>query len=233
MMVTFSNVETTHVKVLIVEDSERLRRSLRQGLGRAGFTVDVVGEGCAGLAYAQTNGYDAIVLDLMLPGLDGLTLLKRLREQGDITPILILSAKDQVEDRVRGLELGADDYLVKPFAFDELCVRIKALMRRRFNTKRPLLYLGVITLDVVKRQACTQDRALQLTRAEYGLLEYLALKRGQVLSKDQLHDVLHSSDSEAVSNVIEVLISALRKKLRDAGEADLIKTRRGYGYLIE
>lgn len=221
------------MKLLIVEDSERLRRSLQQGLTRMGFTVDVSGDGLDGLTFAQTYDYDAIVLDLMLPRLNGMSILKQLRELGDGTPVLILSAKDHVADRVSGLESGADDYLVKPFAFDELCARIKALMRRRPDTKQPQLQFGTVTVDVAKRAAFNRKGVITLTPAEYSLLEYLALRQGQVLSKEQLYESLRSSSSDATSNVVEVLVCTLRKKIGIAGEPDLIKTRRGYGYIIE
>lgn len=221
------------MKVLVIEDSERLRRSLEHGLRHVGFVVDLAADGEEGLAFAQVNEYDVIVLDLMLPKLDGLSLLKALRLRGDRSGILVLSAKDQIEDRVRGLRLGADDYLVKPFAFDELCARIQTLGRRQHNVVDPVIELGLISIDTAKRRATSCGETLPLTPTEYELLECLALRRGRVVSKEQLRDWLYDSASETSSNVIEAVVSTLRKKLRWAIDADLIKTQRGFGYLIE
>jgi len=221
------------VKLLVVEDSERLRRALLEGLRRCGFTVDVAGNGQEGLAFAQTNDYDVILLDLMLPGLDGLSLLREMRDGGHRAQVLILSARDQVEDRVKGLELGADDYLTKPFAFEELVARIKVLVRRRHEIKSPEIRLGQVAIDMAGRRVQANGESVSLTPAEYNLLEYLALRQGHVISKAQLRDQLYDSDSLAESNVIEVLISNIRKKVRNAGVDDIIKTKRGFGYCID
>lgn len=221
------------MKILVIEDSERLRRSLGEGLERVGFSVDLAADGDDGLSYALVNDYDAIVLDLMLPGLDGLSLLKKLRSEGRQTHVLILSAKDQTHDRVQGLEMGADDYLVKPFSFDELQARLRALVRRRYGAKSPVIELGSLAIDTSRRRALRDGEVIRLTPSEYGILEYLALKRGQVLSRDQLVDHLYDSRSEVSSNVIDVLICSLRKKIHQPGDLPLIKTRRGYGYVIE
>ena len=221
------------MKLLIIEDSERLRRSLSEGLRRDGYVVDVAGDGREGLGFARVNDYDVIVLDLMLPKLDGLSLLRELRQSGDKTHVLVLSAKDQVQDRVVGLKLGADDYLVKPFSFDELCARVNALARRKHDVKSVLVEIGGITIDLSKRLACVEDDPIPLTPSEYLLLETLALRRGRVLSKDYLTDLLYNSAEEISSNVVEVLVSSLRKKLRGACNSDPIKTRRGFGYIIE
>jgi len=219
--------------ILVVEDSARLRRSLYEGLRRSGFVVDVAADGKEGLGFALANDYDVLVLDIMLPKLDGLEVLRQLRGRGRDFPVLILSAKDQVNDRVHGLDVGADDYLVKPFALDELCARIKALARRRYNSNSPEIRLGAITVDTAKRRALVDATILALTPAEYGVLELLALRRGRVVSKAQLWESLNSSDSETSSNVIEVLISSIRRKTRPFEGDKLIKTRRGYGYMIE
>lgn len=220
------------MKLLIVEDSDRLRRALNEGLKRCGFTVDVAGNGQEGLAFAETNDYDVIVLDLMLPKLDGLTLLKRLRDGGGRAQVLILSAKDQVQDRVLGLELGADDYLIKPFAFEELVARLKVLVRRRHEIRNSVIEVGRVTIDISGRQAEVNGEAIRFTPAEYSLLEYLALRKGHVISKSQLQEQLYDSESLTESNVIEVLVSNVRKKLRQAGAADIITTKRGFGYCI-
>lgn len=224
------------MKLLVVEDSERLRRSLGQGLQRAGFAVDLTANGREGLAYASINDYDVIILDLMLPQVDGLTVLKTLRRQGTNTHVLILSARDQVEDRIRGLELGADDYLIKPFSFDELCARVRALVRRRYESKDPILRVGGIEIDTARQLASREGRPLPLTPTEYSLLELLALRRGRVVTRDQILDHLYDSAAEVSSNVIEVLVCSLRKKVQpEEGppQPPLIVTRRGRGYLIE
>ncbi len=221
------------MKILVVEDSHRLRRALGEGLRHSGFVVDLTRDGVEGLKFANATDYDVIVLDLMLPGLDGLTLLKDLRRRRSRAQVLILSAKDQVEDRVKGLELGADDYLVKPFAFEELLARIKSLGRRRYEQKSPDIEIGELIIDTSKRQVRVNGYTLPLTPAEYNLLQYLALRRGNVISKSQLQDWLSNADSEAVSNVIEVLVSNLRKKIRGVHSDTVVKTKRGFGYYID
>jgi two-component system copper resistance phosphate regulon response regulator CusR len=221
------------MKILLIEDSERLRRSLEHGLRKEGFAVDMTGDGCEGLLFAETYPYDVVILDLMLPGMDGLTVLQRLRTQGNNTHILILSAKDQVEDRVRGLRLGADDYLIKPFAFEELCARLHALVRRRYDTKNPCIQFGPLTLNADLRQVFHDDMPVALTRNEYMLLEYLVLRRGRVFSSDQLYEYVYPYDADVNSNVIEVMIYNIRKKLRQQGVSSVIRTIRGQGYLID
>jgi DNA-binding response OmpR family regulator len=221
------------VKILLVDDSQRLLRSLGLGLKKLGYAVDVAADGENGLALAETYDYQVIVLDLMLPGLPGLEVLRRLRTRGRDTHILILSARDRVDDRVKGLELGADDYLVKPFAFEELCARIQALVRRRHQKKDPVIRLGSLEIDAARRRATRGGDALHLTPSEYALLEFLAYQRGRVFSKEQLVEHLHRSDSDVSSNVIEVLVSNLRRKIHAPGEPPVLRTRRGFGYLVE
>jgi DNA-binding response OmpR family regulator len=221
------------VKVLLVEDSQRLLRSLGQGLRRLGYAVDLASDGNEGLTFAETYDYHVIVLDLMLPGLPGLEVLRRLRTRGNSAHVLILSARDRVEDRVKGLQLGADDYLVKPFAFDELCARIQALVRRRHQAKNPMIRLGSLEIDTAYRQVSRDGTTLHLTRSEYVLLEFLAYQRGRAFSQEQLVEHLHRSDSDVSSNIIEVLVSGLRKKIHVKGEPPLLKTRRGFGYFVE
>jgi DNA-binding response OmpR family regulator len=221
------------MKLLVIEDSERLLRSLGRGLRKMGYSVDLVADGKEGLDYARLNDYDVIVLDLMLPGMDGLTILRRLRGMGKQTHILILSAKDQVEDRIKGLQLGADDYMVKPFSFDELCARIDALIRRRYEAKNPAITIGPVSLDTAAKHVYRDGQPVLLTPGEYAVLETLALNRGRVLSKEQLLDAIHDSDSYAGINVIEVMVCNLRKKTGGNGNAPVVKTRRGYGYYVE
>lgn len=221
------------MKVLVVEDSERLRKALGEGLKRSGFVVDSAADGQTGLNYANGVEYDVIVLDIMLPKLDGLSLLKEIRDQRNPAQVLILSARDQIDDRVEGLEAGADDYLVKPFAFEELVARIKTLGRRRFTATNPVIEIENVRVDTSRRQLRVNDDAIALTAAEYNLIEYLSLRRGSVVPKNQLHEMLSNTESESVSNVVEVLVSNVRKKLREAGTPSIIKTKRGFGYYIE
>lgn len=220
------------MKLLIIEDSQRLLRTLGIGLRKMGYAVDLVADGADGLDYARFNEYDVIVLDLMLPTMDGLAVLQRLRALGRKTHILILSAKDQVADRIRGLQLGADDYMVKPFSFDELCARIQTLVRRRYGEKNPDIAVGAVVLNTAARTVSREGRRVPLTAAEYGIFEHLALRRGRVFSKEQLIDAIHDGETCTGANVIEVLVCTLRKKIDAEGADSIIETRRGHGYCI-
>lgn len=221
------------MKLLVIEDSQRLLRSLGRGLKKMGYAVDLVADGQDGLDYARFNEYDVIVLDLMLPGMDGLTILRKLRALGKQTHILILSAKDQVEDRIRGLQLGADDYMIKPFSFDELCARIGTLVRRQYEAKNPEINLGSVSLNTSTKSVERNGAVVSLTPAEYALFECLALNRGKVISKEKLLETIHNSESYAGPNVVEVLICNLRKKIGGARDNSVVRTRRGYGYVVE
>lgn len=221
------------MRLLLVEDSERLQRSLSTGLKKHGFALDQAFDGEQALAFAAVNDYDTIILDLMLPKIDGLTVLSTLRAEGKDCHVLILSANDQTEDRVRGLDLGADDYLVKPFAFNELVSRLQALNRRRSGIKNPLIEIGEVRIDSVARQVFYGDRLVSLTPHEYQLMEFLARRRGRVFSHDQLIDQLYDASSYVTRNAVEAHVCSLRKRLNSAGAPELIKTRRGFGYLIE
>jgi two-component system copper resistance phosphate regulon response regulator CusR len=221
------------MRLLLIEDSQRLRAALENGLRRAGYAVDAAKEGRDGLWMALENEYDVIVLDVMLPGIDGLTVLRQLREQGKSTHVLILSAKDMVEDRVQGLRMGADDYLVKPFSFNELCARLEALLRRSYQAKNPSIRLGPLEINTASRRVTFFGREVRVTPREYSLLEVLVLRAGEVLSRRELWERLYELDCEVSSNVVDVLIYSLRKKLDPEEPQRLIKTRRGQGYLIE
>ncbi len=224
------------MRLLLVEDSQRLRSTLERGLRKLGHAVDAAADGREGLWLATENSYDAIVLDLLLPAIDGYTVLKQLRERGKRTPVLILSAKDLVEDRVRGLDLGADDYLVKPFAFEELVARLQALARRGHQVASPALVIGPLSVDLAARRVWCDGREVRLTAREFSVLELLALRRGEVVSRRELCEHLYEFDEEAASNVVDVLVYSMRKKLEgvDGGSASrLIQTRRGQGYLLD
>jgi len=214
--------------VLIVEDSELLRDSLSQGLREAGFSVDSAADGARGLWLAETGDYDVIVLDLMLPGIDGLTLLSALRAKQKDTHVLILTARDTVEDRITGLDCGADDYLVKPFAFQELVARVHALVRRKYRNKSPTIRIGEIEINTTRKSVTRDGKAVDLTPREYALLEYLAYRAGEVVTRTEIWEHLYDFESSATSNVVDVFIKRLRAKLGH----QLIRTRRGHGYLL-
>jgi DNA-binding response OmpR family regulator len=221
------------VKVLVVDDSERLRRSLEHGLRHSGFAVDTVGDGEAGLAHARHGNYDVIVLDLMLPKLDGLEVLRLLRAEGCAAHVLVLSAKDEVAERIEGLQLGADDYLTKPFEFEELVARVRALVRRKYATKDPVHRLGQVAVDTARRAVRVDGEEVHLTRNEYSVLEYLVNRRGRVVSKSELLDHLYAGDAAGSENAVEVFVHQLRRKIEPNGGAGVIQTRRGHGYLVE
>jgi DNA-binding response OmpR family regulator len=220
------------LRLLLVEDSKRLRTHLRKGLRGEGYAVDVAGDGEQGLWLAEINDYDVIILDLMLPKLDGLGLLRSLRAQGRKTHVLILTAKDAVEDRVAGLEQGADDYLVKPFAFDELLARIQALVRRSYGAKSPAIAIGDLSLDTARRVVMRAGHELPLKPREYSLLHFLAMRRGEVVSRTEIERHIYDELVEPMSNVVDSAICQLRKKIDIKGRPSLIQTRRGMGYLL-
>ena len=220
------------MRVLLVEDSTVLAEALRGHLARHGHACDVAADGQLALAYLARYDYDAMVLDLMLPKLDGFAVLAQLRRGGSALPVLVLSARDQVDDRVRALDAGADDYLVKPFALDELLARLRALARRPAQAIPPLLRLGTIEVDPRVRRARHLGADLDLSPKEYALLELLLRERGQVLSRTQLFERLYDSASDASDKVVEVIVSTLRGKLARAGAGNPIETRRGFRYCI-
>lgn len=221
------------MRLLIVEDSAVLRIALGAQLRKLLWSVDEVADGHSALAHLERYPYDLIVLDLSIPGIDGLQVLQRLRASGSPTRVLVLSARDRVVDRVEALNAGADDYLIKPFAFQELVSRLQALMRRQIDPGPPVLEIEGLKVDPRTRIASVGGRDLGLTPKEYGVLEALLRNRGQVTSRERLFEHLYDSRSESSSKVIEVLMSTLRGKLAAAGLSDLIKTRRGFGYLVE
>ncbi len=221
------------MKVLLVEDSERLQRSLVAGLHKSGFSVDQAFDGKQALEFVAMNQYEVIILDLMLPKIDGLTVLTSIRSRGNDVHILILSANDQTEDRIRGLDLGADDYLVKPFAFDELVSRLRALSRRSNGTKNPLIEIEGVKIHSVSRYVYFNGKEVPFTPHEYNIFEFMARRRGRVFSQEQLIEYIYDACSYVTRNALEAHISGLRKRLASVNAPPLIKTRRGFGYLIE
>ena len=219
--------------LLLIEDSIRLQSSVGRGLRKAGYAVDVTGDGEEGLWLAQSNHYDVIILDLMLPGIDGLTLLRRLRAKQNGTHVLILTAKDTLKDRVAGLQTGADDYLIKPFAFEELLARVQALCRRSYQRKNPKIEIGDLEIDTAARLVRRKGKPIDLTAREFMLLEYLALRRGHVVSRTEIEAHIYSDSTEVMSNVVDSAVCLLRKKITLPGTPPIIQTRRGMGYILE
>lgn len=222
------------MKILVIEDSERLCRSLKKGFRTEGISADFVMDGEQGLSFGLAKEYDVIVLDIMLPKLGGLKILESLRQNGILTRVLILSSKRQVTDRIKGLELGADDYLTKPFSFDELCARIKALSRRNYAQAKSILDIRNLKIDTARVSVSCDGEPLHLTRSEYQILECLALRQGRLVTKESLIEWIHESEKDTQSNIIESLMSTLRKKITSscAKNKDLIQTKRGFGYII-
>ena len=220
------------MRLLVVEDYRPLQQSLVKGLREAGFAVDTTRDGKEGLWYATSNEYDVIILDLMLPGMDGIEILRKMRTQGGKSHVLILTAKDTVQDRVAGLDLGADDYLVKPFAFEELMARIRALLRRSYRQKNPSIKIKDLQLDLTSQRVWRCQEEIQLTPREYVLLEYLAMRAGQMVSRSDIWEHVYEFGSSASSNVVDVYIGYLRRKIERPNKPTLIHTVRGRGYLL-
>ena len=221
------------MRLLYIEDHVELHEAVSTCLREEGFAVDSARDGDEGLFLAVENTYDVIVLDIMLPGIDGLEIVRRLRAAGDETPILIISARDKVSQRVEGLHLGADDYLIKPFALDELVARIGVLLRRKYGARDPLIKIENMEIDTSTKKVRRGDSSISLTPREYALLEYLALRRGELVSRTEIWDHIYEYHSSATSNVVDVYIRYLRNKLNADGHPNLIQTRRGYGYVLE
>ena len=220
------------MRLLLVEDSERLQRSLSTGLRRAGHAIDVSGDGTDGLWRATSTDYDVVVLDVMLPGIDGLSVLRQLRERGRDTHVLLLTARDAVDDRVTGLRSGADDYLVKPFAFDELLARVEALGRRRTGRKSPVVRVADLELDPAGQTVRRNGQPLPLLPREFALLAYLAGRPGEVVSRTDIEAHIYDDRAEVMSNVVDSAVCALRRKIDRPGGPSLIATRRRVGYLL-
>jgi heavy metal response regulator len=219
------------VRILVVEDEARVRSFLVRGLEEAGFAVDAAASGDEALTLAFVHPYDAIVLDLMLPGKDGLTVLRELRSGGRATPVLILSAREELSDRVRGLDAGADDYLPKPFAFAELLARLRALLRRG-TARASAIEVADLKVDLVTRKVQRAGKNIELTAKEFALLEYLARHAGEVVTRTMIAEHVWDMNFDSFSNVIDVYVRYLRRKIDEPFQPKLIHTRRGVGYLL-
>jgi len=221
------------MKLLIIEDEQKTASCLRKGLGESGFVVDVAETGNSGMNLARANEYDLIVLDVMLPGCDGWEVLSRLRKEGREMPILLLTARDAVQDRVRGLELGADDYLIKPFAFSELLARIRTLLRRGPARQMDVVGIADLELDLVRHKATRDNKTLNLTPKEFALLSLLLRRREEVLSRTMIAEQVWDMNFDSNTNVVDVHIRRLRAKADDPFSIKLIHTVRGVGYVLE
>ncbi len=222
------------MKILIVEDESKIGDYLRLGLSEAGFVVDVARNGLDGQHLAMTGHYDLLILDIMLPDVDGWRLLQTLRESGHSTPVLFLTARDSVDDRVKGLELGADDYLVKPFAFAELLARVRSLLRRGVApVSETLFIIADLELDVARRRITRAGRRITLTAKEFALMELLVRRRGEVLPRSLIASQIWDMNFDGNTNVIDVAIRRLRAKVDDDFAVKLIHTVRGMGYMLD
>lgn len=221
------------MRLLLVEDSERLRKNLAKVLTRLGHAVDEAAEGDEAVSAVRSNDYDAIVLDLMLPGKSGLELLDGWRRQNNAVPVLILTALDAVDDRVRGLSIGADDYLVKPFAVEELVARLEALVRRSRGSGDSRIRIGDFEIDLAARTVKRDGENIVLTARDFSLLECLARHPGRVMSREEIETKLYGESGSPMSNAVDVAVYALRRKLSPGDSPNIIHTRRGIGYVMQ
>jgi two-component system, OmpR family, response regulator MprA len=223
------------VKILVVDDERAVRESLRRALELEGYEIDLAGDGEEALATLgrEQSQPDAVILDVLMPGVDGLEVCRRVRATGNHVPVLMLTARDEVENRVAGLDAGADDYVTKPFALEELLARVRALGRRAGEEHHDLLSVGDLTLDIARHEARRGEREIELTAKEFDLLAYLMRNTGRVLSKDQITEHVWGYDSQATSNVVEIYIHYLRDKVDRGFPRPLIRTIRGVGYTIK
>ncbi len=221
------------MRILLVEDSEKLATYISKALRKVGYAVDITGDGEEGLYLAENINYDVLILDIMLPKLDGLSILTELRRNESELHILLLTAKDTVEDRVKGLQTGADDYLVKPFAMEELLARVQVLGRRSHDTKSPLISIDEIVIDTSGRTVSRSGVMVDLTPREYALFEYLAMNKNRVISRTEIEEHIYNDEIEIMSNVVNSAISSIRKKIDLPGTASVIETKRGMGYIIK
>ncbi len=220
------------MRIFLAEDEEDLNRIITQKLTQDGYSVDACFNGKEAIEILSYTDYDAIILDIMMPGADGYEVLKSLRSRGKNTPVLFLTAKDSIADKVKGLDSGANDYLVKPFSFDELTARIRAMTRNAYGVSESILEVSDLTMDTASKRVMRGDREIALSAKEYALLEYLMHNEGVVLSREKIEDHIWNYDYEGGTNVVDVYISYLRKKIDDGEDKKLLHTVRGHGYVL-
>jgi len=220
------------MRILLVEDEPRVARFVAKGLRENSYAVDIATEGESALYQTEINDYDLIILDVMLPGKDGLEICRELRGRGVNAPVLMLTARDAIDDRVEGLDSGADDYLIKPFEFKELLARVRALLRRVRDFRPSVMQVADLILNTADHTAARAGRRIDLTAKEYALLEYFALHRGRLLGREEIAEHVWDENFDPVSNIIDVYVRRLRKKVDEGFGAPLIHTRRGAGYIL-
>jgi DNA-binding response OmpR family regulator len=221
------------MKILIIEDEKRLAATMKRGLEENSFVADLSYDGEEGLYMAETYPYDGVLLDITLPGMDGLAVLGELRSKKIDVPVLLITARGTVEDRIKGLDIGADDYIAKPFDFSELLARLKSVIRRSKGNPSPLIEIDNLVIDINSRMVRREGREIRLSATEYGLLEYLALNKGRVVSRTELVEHIYDTESDRDSNVIDVYINHLRNKLDKGFDRQIIHTVRGAGYVLK
>jgi DNA-binding response OmpR family regulator len=221
------------MRVLVVEDEKDLATIIKQGLEEEGYVVDVAHDGEEGLYMAENFPVDAIILDIMLPLLDGLSVLSALRKKGNMTPVILLTARDALLDKIKGLDTGADDYLTKPFVFGELLARVRSLLRRKATVKEAVIRIGDLEINTASHEVRRAGKAVTLSAREYALLEYLAYKKDTVVTRSEIVEHIYSEDSDMDSNVVDVYINYLRNKIDKDFKKKLIHTVRGAGYMLK
>ncbi|MBI5563179.1 MAG: response regulator transcription factor [Deltaproteobacteria bacterium] len=221
------------MRILVVEDEKDLALIIKQGLEEEGYVVDVAHDGEEGLYMAENYPIDAVILDIMLPALDGLAVLSRMRKKGLMTPVILLTARDALLDKIKGLDTGADDYLTKPFVFQELLARVRSLLRRKGEVKQAVIQIAGLEINTASHEVKRNGKQISLSAREYALLEFLAYKKGNVVSRSDIVEHIYNEDSEMDSNVVDVYVNYLRNKIDKGFPAKLIHTVRGAGYMLK
>jgi len=221
------------MRLLVIEDEKQLLKLIGKRLKEEGYAYDLASDGREGLNFAESIEYDCIILDIMLPSVDGFTIIKKLREKNINSPIIVLTAKSATKDKVNGLDYGADDYITKPFSFEELIARVRAMLRRKLDEKETVLKCRDLTLDLISREVYRNNKLIRLTTKEFSILEYFLRNKGRILTKSQIAEHVWNYEFDYHSNIIEVYIRYLRKKIDDDYEEKLIHTIRGVGYKIK
>ncbi|MBI5885187.1 MAG: response regulator transcription factor [Deltaproteobacteria bacterium] len=221
------------MRILVVEDEKDLASIMKQGLEEEGYVVDVAHDGEEGLYMAENFPIDAVILDIMLPILDGLTVLARMRKKGIMTPVILLTARDALIDKIKGLDTGADDYLTKPFVFQELLARVRSLLRRKGEVKQAVIQIGDLKINTASHEVSRNGKSVSLSAREYALLEFLAYKKDNVVSRSEIVEHIYHEDSDMDSNVVDVYVNYLRNKIDKGYDKKLIHTVRGAGYMLK